>query len=83
MIRIKRNFGISRNDIFKKLLKKGIQTSVHYKPLHMFSIFKNSKNLELTNSKKLYDEILSLPLYTGIKKKQQDLVIDELIATKF
>ena len=83
VIRIKENFGINRNNIYKKLLKKGIQTSVHYKPLHMFSLFKNYKNKELQNSKKLFDEILSLPLYTGITKKHQDLVIKELISTKF
>ncbi len=83
VIRIKEDFGTDRNTVFKKLLKKGIQTSVHYKPLHMFSLFKNFKNQELENSKKLFNEILSLPLYTGIKEKQQDLVIKELMSTKF
>lgn len=83
VIRIKEDFGTDRNTVFKKLLKKGIQTSVHYKPLHMFSLFKNFKNQELENSKKLFNEILSLPLYTEIKEKQQDLVIKELMSTKF
>lgn len=82
VIRIKEDFGISRNDVFRKLLKKGIQTSVHYKPLHMFSIFKNFNNKKLDNSKILFNEILSLPLYTEIKKEHQDLVIKELISLK-
>ena len=82
VIRIKNGFSVNRNNVYKKLLKKGIQTSVHYKPLHMFSLFKNYKNGKLENSKKLFDEILSLPLYTGITKKHQDLVIKELISTK-
>ena len=72
-------FGIDRNSVSKKLLKRGIQTSVHYKPLHKFSIFKNIKIYDnLKNSNILYDEILSLPLYSGISKKEQDIVINEL-----
>ena len=30
---------------------------------------------KLENSNKLYDEILSLPLYPDIKKQEQDIVI--------
>jgi perosamine synthetase len=72
-------FGINRNSVFKKLLKRGIQTSVHYKPLHKFSIFKNIKIYDnLKNSTLLYDQILSLPLYTGIGTKEQKIVIKEL-----
>jgi len=84
ILRIQDNFGISRNDLFKKLLKLGIRTSVHYKPLHEFSAIKKlaniSKNLE--KSKLLYHEILSLPLYPQITKKEQDLVIKALISHK-
>lgn len=72
-------FGMDRNSVSKKLLKRGIQTSVHYKPLHKFSIFKNIKIYDnLKNSNILYDQILSLPLYTGISKQEQDIVINEL-----
>ena len=72
-------FGMTRDSVFKKLLKRGIQTSIHYKPLHKFTIFKNSKSFDkLENSNMLYDQILSLPLYTDISKKEQKLVIQEL-----
>ena len=76
----KEKFGISRNQVFKRLLKNGISTTVHYKPLSLFSVFrdkaKNHSTLE--NSIKLYDQILSLPLYTKISKKAQDKVIQTL-----
>ena len=79
----KEKFGLKRDVVFKKLLKRRIQTSVHYKPLHKFSIFKTAKNFtNLQNSNKLYEEILSLPLYTGISKKEQDIVINELKSIK-
>ena len=72
-------FGMSRDSVFKKLLKRGIQTSVHYKPIHKFSIFKNVKSFDkLENSNTLYDQILSLPLYTDIGRKEQKIVIREL-----
>lgn len=73
-------FGHNRNSVYKKLLSRGIQTSVHYKPLHSFSLFKKSyKNKNsLKNSIYLKDKILSLPLFPKITKEQQDLVINSL-----
>ena len=46
------NLEITRNIIHKKLFMKGIHTTVHYKPLHTFSFFKNSlpKNKQFPNS---------------------------------
>ena len=77
VIRITRKYGITRDILFQKLLKKGIRTSVHYKPLHKFTIFKKmAKTIDsLSNSKNAYSQILSLPIYPSISKKQQDLVI--------
>ena len=40
VIRITKEYSITRDMLFHKLLKNGIRTSVHYKPLHMFTIFK-------------------------------------------
>ena len=76
-IRIKKMVGNSRDIIFDKLLKNGIRTSVHYKPLHKFSAYKKHAKVydELINSKEVFHEMLSLPLYPQITKKQQELVI--------
>jgi len=81
ILRVEKNEKISRDELFSKLLKYGIRTSVHYKPLHMFtafSKFKNSTN-DLKNSKQMYDEIISLPLYPNMTKKHQDYVIDSIV----
>ncbi len=76
----KDRFGMSRDKIFKELLKIGISTSVHYKPLNLFTIFKKKAKIytSLDNSAKLYNEILSLPFYTGIRQKEQDIVIESI-----
>ncbi len=79
MIKIKKNYGISRDELYKKLLKVGIRTTVHYKPLHLFTAFKKMKRSKsLENSNKLYQELLSLPLYTQITKKEQNQVINSI-----
>lgn len=71
---------VTRDKMFKKLLQSGIRTSVHYKPLHEFSVFsdKVNKNENLNNSKSAYNEIISLPFYPNITKKQQNLVVNSI-----
>lgn len=78
----KKLFSISRNDVFKKLLVLGIRTSVHYKPLHKFLIYKKLGIIRstLNNSDNLFNEIISLPLYPGIKKFEQDFVINSILS---
>ena len=80
VIKILDNFAISRDSLFHSLLSNGIRTSVHYKPLHLFSLYKKTCKItsSLRNSKKLYREILSLPMFPGITRKQQNLVIGEI-----
>ena len=80
VIRITKKYSITRDVLFEQLLKKGIRTSVHYKPLHMFTTFKKMAKVSgsLSNSKDAYSQILSLPIYPSISKKQQDLVIHNI-----
>jgi dTDP-4-amino-4,6-dideoxygalactose transaminase len=80
VIRITKKYSITRDVLFQQLLKKGIRTSVHYKPLHMFTTFKKMAKVSgsLSNSKDAYSQILSLPIYPSISKKQQDLVIHNI-----
>ncbi len=77
IIRITKLFGMTRDELFEILLKNGIQTSVHYKPLSKFQVCKKKakKYDSLKNSENLYDEIISLPFYTHISKNQLDIVI--------
>jgi dTDP-4-amino-4,6-dideoxygalactose transaminase len=78
IVKIHKDYGMSRDDLFLKLLKNGIRSSVHYKPLHKFSVFKKLAKVydSLKNSKELYKEIISLPLYSQISKSEQDEVIN-------
>ena len=81
IMRVEKNNNISRDELFSKLLEYGIKTTVHYKPLHEFTTFKKFKNdnNDMKNSKQLYEEIISLPFYPNMSKKQQDYVINSII----
>jgi len=77
VIKILKNFSMTRNKLFSTLLKNGIRTSVHYKPLDKFNFYKSNSKIysRLKNSNALYSQILSLPLFPQITKRELDLVI--------
>jgi dTDP-4-amino-4,6-dideoxygalactose transaminase len=69
--------GTTRNAVFKRLGDFGIQSSVHYTPLHLMSFYKQfltGKSLHFPIAERIYEEILSLPLYPTLTKKQVRLV---------
>ena len=81
ILRVEKNDKVSRDELFRHLLQYGIRTSVHYKPLHMFTAFKKLKSdaNHLKNSQLLYDEVISLPFYPNMSRKQQDYVVNSII----
>ena len=80
IIKILENFAVNRNKLFKILLKNGIRTSVHYKPLDKFTFYKSKSKIysTLKNSNELYSQILSLPLFPQITRRELDLVINTI-----
>lgn len=80
IIRLTKNAKLSRDNLFYFLQKHGIETSVHYKPLHEFKLIK--KNAKIKNSlhvtKKISDEILSLPLYPQLTRSNQNYIINTI-----
>jgi dTDP-4-amino-4,6-dideoxygalactose transaminase len=78
IIRIKKKYSLSRDELFKKLSKEGISTTLHYKPLHLFSAYKKYRKMNLKNSIQLFNEILSLPFFPDITKNQQNKVIKSI-----
>jgi len=81
ILKITKEFGISRNELFQKLQSQGIMTSVHYKPLHKFTLFKKTCKIydSLKNSKSYYDQIISLPMFPSITSKEQNYVIKHIL----
>ena len=76
-IRVTKSFGMSRNQLFKKLKQAGIRTTVYWMPVHKFTAYnKYVKKSNVITTSKIYDEILSLPLFPNISKRHQDAVIN-------
>ena len=70
-----------RNSLQKFLKKKGILTGIHYPiPIHLVKSFRylGYKKGDFLNSEKLSLEILSLPLYSGIKNEEILMVVKEI-----
>ena len=61
--------------------KKGIFCYFHYFPLHMSSFGKKFQKTKMTNTEKIYNGLVRLPLYPGLKISEQKRVIIE--AKKF
>jgi dTDP-4-amino-4,6-dideoxygalactose transaminase len=79
-IRVTKSYGKTRNQLFEFLRDNGIRTTVYWLPIHKFTAYKKFiKNPDdVKNSARIYEEILALPLYPTISRKQQDVVIDHI-----
>lgn len=68
----------TRNEIIIKMAEKGIATNVHYKPLPMFTAYKNlGFNIkDYPNAYEQYKNEITLPLYNLLTDKEVDYVID-------
>ena len=80
-IKIEKDYHLSRNQLFQKLAKAGIGTSVQYNPLHLMSYYKKTLKInknEFPNANKIKDQILCLPIYPNMDSKKIDYVIKNL-----
>ncbi len=74
VIRIK-----NREKIIEKLNKKNIFPGIHYKvPVHLNPAFVKFSHEKLPVTESIANEILSLPLYPGLKRKEIFKVIKEI-----
>jgi dTDP-4-amino-4,6-dideoxygalactose transaminase len=72
--------GADRTAIRERLNERGIQTSVHYPPIHLFSQYRSSPGTRpLPRTEDVGARLLTLPLYGGMSDEQVELVIDELL----
>ena len=69
----------NREKIIQKLNKINIFPGIHYKvPIHLNSAFVKFSHEKLPVTENIANEILSLPLYPGIKRKEVFKVIEEI-----
>jgi len=63
----------NRTQFRKKLDDVGIETGIHYKPIHMMSMYKNNSKLPITE--KISKQIVSIPIHPNLSNAQIDKII--------
>jgi dTDP-4-amino-4,6-dideoxygalactose transaminase len=61
---------ISRDEFIQLMTNERIGTSVHYKPLHRMTYYKEAYNLkpeDLPNTERIWNGTVSLPIYPGLR----------------
>jgi len=71
----------NRDSFAVDLKKEGIQTGLHYIPLHLLSYYKNKYELRVNDfpvALRAYQQVLSLPIYESMSDKDVQLVCDKI-----
>lgn len=72
---------VGRDEVVRRLNERGIGVSVHYVPLHRHPYWRDTYHLDpgrFENSERLYQRMISLPLYTKMTDADQVRVVDAL-----
>jgi len=67
-----------RDELMVYLKEKGIGSGIHYIPVHHFTYYKNFMRNPLPITDKVYEQILTLPLYPDMTDEETNLVIKEM-----
>jgi UDP-4-amino-4,6-dideoxy-N-acetyl-beta-L-altrosamine transaminase len=70
-----------RNTLFEHLHAHDILVQVHYIPLHYLPYYQQRLgNVDLPHAEQSYKQCLSLPMYPTLSEKEQDFVIEKILA---
>ncbi len=70
---------INRQEIMSQLRRAGIQSSIHYPPLHNFSFYKKLfPKVKLTRTEEFCSRVITLPLHPGLSKSDIEYIVDTL-----
>jgi len=73
--------GTDRQAVRTALEERGIQTSVHYPPIHTFSAYREGSRRPLPRTDSVAGRIMTLPLYGRMTDEQVEAVVDGLLQT--
>jgi dTDP-4-amino-4,6-dideoxygalactose transaminase len=63
----------NRDELMSKMRENGIETGIHYKPIHMMTFYKNSQKLE--TSERVWKELVSIPMHLNLSQSNIDKII--------
>jgi dTDP-4-amino-4,6-dideoxygalactose transaminase len=71
--------GAERSRVMVRMKEKGIQTSVHYPPIHTFTAYRSSPSQCLPVTDVISSRLLTLPLFPEMTASQVDYVVTALL----
>ena len=60
---LKPNLWCSKEAIFEELVQRGLGVQVHYKPIHLFELYRQFPQIKLFNAERFYKAQLSIPCH--------------------
>ncbi|MBA4717712.1 MAG: DegT/DnrJ/EryC1/StrS family aminotransferase [Nitrosopumilus sp.] len=66
----------NRTKFRKNLHDVGIETGIHYKPIHLMSMYKNNRKLPITE--KISKQIVSIPIHPNLTNSQTNKIINAI-----
>ena len=85
---LKENSPVSRNQFIELMAGRGIGTSVHYKPLHQMTYYRERYGLrpeDYPNAERIWKGCVSLPIYPSLSDEELDYIctsITEILGNK-
>ena len=82
---LKDNTPVSRNRFIELMVERGIGTSVHYKPLHRMTYYRERYSLkpeDYPNAERIWKGCVSLPIYPSLSDDELDYIcsaIEEIL----
>lgn len=72
----------NRDSFAREMLEKGIETGLHYIPLHLMSYYKQKYNLRINDfpvALRNFQQVLSLPIYASLSDKEVEHVCNAIV----
>ena len=73
----------NRDSFARELLEVGIETGLHYIPLHLLSYYKNKYSLRVNDypaALRSYQQVLSIPIYASMSDAEVEYVCKSILA---
>tara|TARA_B110000438_G_scaffold171111_1_gene163468 strand:- start:1282 stop:2376 length:1095 start_codon:yes stop_codon:yes gene_type:complete len=67
----------NRKKFMKKMSDEGIETGIHYKPIHKMTMYKK-KNIKLSETDKIEEHIVSIPTHPNLSNDHVDYIVSSI-----
>jgi len=70
--------GVDRDNVMREMARRGIQTSIHYPPIHKFISYRDRFKASLPVTEDVASRLVTLPFYPSMSSEMVEEVVDTL-----